>query len=224
MVEIIPSLLASDFARLEAEIARVEQGGASMLHVDVMDGHFVPNITLGPPVLRCIRRVTRLTLDVHLMISEPDRHIRAFIEAGADQVSVHQEACAHLDGTLRAIQSEGALAGVVLNPATPVSTLENVLELADYVLLMSVNPGFGGQEFIPRTLVKIRELDRRRAELGLRFHIEVDGGVTKENVCSLVRAGCNWLVAGSTVFSSADPAATVAELRQLAVEATTVRV
>jgi len=224
MVEIIPSVLASDFARLEAEIARVEQGGATMLHVDVMDGHFVPNLTVGPPVLRCIRKVTRLMLDVHLMISNPEHHIRAFIEAGADQVSVHQEACPHLDGILRLIQSEGALAGVVLNPATPVSTLENVLELADYVLLMSVNPGFGGQEFIPRTLVKIRELDRRRAESGLRFPIEVDGGVTRENVGDLVRAGCNWLVAGSAVFRSPDPAATVAELRQLAAEAATVRV
>src|SRR5262249_26933094 len=152
MVEILPSILAADFARLAEEISRVERGGARMIHVDVMDGHFVPNITLGPPIVKSLRKATKLKLDVHLMISDPDQCAPEFVQAGADSVSVHQEACKHLDCTLRTIQKAGALAGVVLNPATPVSTLENVLEVADYVLIMSVNPGFGGQEFIPYTL------------------------------------------------------------------------
>src|SRR5579862_678576 len=154
MIEILPSILAADFARLGEQIAAVERGGAHMLHVDVMDGHFVPNITLGPPVVASIRKVTRLTLDVHLMIADPDRYAPIFIEAGADQVIVHQEACKHLDRTLRMIQSEGARAGVAINPATPVSMLDEILDVADYVLIMSVNPGFGGQRFIPNALEK----------------------------------------------------------------------
>src|SRR5712671_6611109 len=149
MVQIVPSILAADFANLAAEIERVERGGATMLHVDIMDGHFVPNLTLGPPVVKAIRRVTRLKLDLHLMITDPDKYAPLFIEAGADQVSVHYEAATHLDRTVRMIQKEGARAGVVLNPATPVSVLEDILYLADYVLIMSVNPGFEGQEFIP---------------------------------------------------------------------------
>ncbi|MFN3324666.1 MAG: ribulose-phosphate 3-epimerase [Bryobacteraceae bacterium] len=224
MVEIIPSILSADFARLADEVARVETGGASMLHVDIMDGHFVPNLTLGPPVVKSLRKITRLTLDVHLMITDPDRYAPVFIEAGADQISVHQEACPHLDRTLRMIQSEGAKAGVVLNPATPVGLLENVLDVADFVLIMSVNPGFGGQQFIPQSLRKVRALDRLRRDLDLPFLIEIDGGVTLDNLPDVVRAGCDWVVAGSSIFESADPAATVAEMRQVARAATSVRV
>ena len=224
MVEILPSILAADFSRLGEEISRVERGGASILHVDVMDGHFVPNLTLGPPVVESIRKITRLTLDVHLMITDPDYFAPIFIQAGADRVLVHQEVCRNLDRTLRMIQSEGALAGVVLNPATPVSTLSEVLDVADYVLVMSVNPGFGGQQFIPNALNKIRALDRIRGERGLPFHIEIDGGVTLENLSDVVRAGCDWIVAGSTIFHSVDAEATVRQMRQIAREATGVRV
>src|SRR5260370_22472232 len=152
MVKIVPSLLSADFAHLAAEIERVEQGGAAMLHVDIMDGHFVPNLTMGPPVVKAIRRVTRLKLDLHLMIDDPDRYAPMFIEAGADQISVHQEACPHLDRTLHMIQSEGAKAGVVINPATPVSMIDEVLEVADFVLVMTLNPAFLAQSFIPPTL------------------------------------------------------------------------
>jgi len=224
MVQIIPSILSADFAHLAAAIERVERGGATMLHVDVMDGHFVPNLTIGPPVVESIRKFTRSRLDVHLMIEDPDRYAPVFIQAGADQVSVHQEACVHLDRTIRLIRSEGALAGVVLNPATPVAMLEEILDVADYVLIMSVNPGFGGQNFIPRALEKVRELDRIRRERRLQFPIEIDGGITVENLADAVRAGCDWIVTGSSVFHSPDPAATVAEMRKLAQEATAIRV
>src|SRR5690348_11706619 len=224
MIEILPSILAADFARLGEEIERVERGGAKMIHVDVMDGHFVPNITIGPPVVKSLRKATKLKLDVHLMISDPDKYAPAFVEAGADHVLVHQEACKHLDCTLRTIQKEGALAGVVLNPATPVSTLENVLEVADYVLIMSVNPGFGGQEFIPHALDKVRRLDRMRRDARLALPIEIDGGITKENLADAVRAGCDWIVTGSSVFHTPDPAATLSEMRQIAQEATAIRV
>ncbi len=159
MIEIAPSILSADFACLGEDIAKVERGGARMLHVDVMDGHFVPNITLGPPVVKSLRKITKMQFDVHLMISDPDRFAGSFIESGADQVSVHQETCPHLDRTLRMIRGEGARAGVVINPATPVATLEDVLDVADFVLVMSVNPGFGGQQFIPRALDKVRALD-----------------------------------------------------------------
>jgi ribulose-phosphate 3-epimerase len=224
MVEIVPSILSADFARLADEIARVEEAGIRMLHVDVMDGRFVPNITIGPPVLRSIRRATGLTLDVHLMIVEPERHIDEFVAAGANQVSVHQETCPHLERTLRHIQSLGAKAGVVLNPATPLSVLDYVLDVADFVLLMTVNPGFGGQKFIPQMMRKIRELDRRRRELGLALPIEIDGGISTENLATVVRAGVNWVVAGSSVFHSPDPAATVTEMKRIATEAFAVRV
>jgi ribulose-phosphate 3-epimerase len=216
MVQIVPSILSADFAHLADDIAKVERGGATMLHVDVMDGHFVPNLTLGPPVVKSIRKITKLTLDVHLMIDDPDTYSSIFIEAGADQVSVHIEAATHLDRTLNLIKSHGARAGVVLNPATPVAFLEDILEVTDFVLIMSVNPGFGGQEFIPNSLNKIRQLDRIRRERRLDFAIEIDGGVTHDNVQKIVQAGCNWLVAGSHVFHSADPAATVKEMQQLA--------
>jgi ribulose-phosphate 3-epimerase len=224
MVEILPSILAADFARLGEEIERVERGGAKMIHVDVMDGHFVPNLTIGPPVVKSLRKATRLKLDVHLMISDPDKYAPVFIEAGADHILVHQEACKHLDCTLRTIQKEGALAGVVLNPATPVATLENVLELADYVLIMSVNPGFGGQEFIPYTLDKVRRLDRMRRDAHLGLPIEIDGGITKDNLADAVRAGCDWIVTGSSVFHTPDPAETVREMQKIAENAMAVRV
>lgn len=224
MVQIVPSILSADFAHLAEEIARVERGGATMLHVDVMDGHFVPNLTLGPPVVECIRKITRSRLDVHLMIEDPDRYAPIFVQAGADQISVHQEVCPHLDRTLRMIRDEGALAGVVINPATPVAMLTEVLEVADYVLIMSVNPGFGGQHFIPRALDKVRELDRERRERGLQLPIEIDGGITLENLPEVIRAGCDWVVTGSSIFHSPDPAATVAEMRQIARDATEVRV
>lgn len=223
MVEILPSILAADFARLGEQIAQVERGGATMLHVDVMDGHFVQNLTLGPPVVASIRKVTRLTLDVHLMITDPDKYAPIFIEAGADQVIVHQEACRHLDGTLREIQRAGARAGVVINPATPVSLLEDVLGLADYVLVMSVNPGFGGQKFIPYTLDKVRRLDAIRRDRRLAFPIEIDGGVSRENIGEVVRAGCDWIVTGTSIFHTPDPTAALVELRQAAMQAHAIR-
>jgi ribulose-phosphate 3-epimerase len=224
MVQIVPSILSADFARLGEDIQRVEQGGATMLHVDIMDGHFVPNLTIGPPVVKSIRKVTKMTLDVHLMISDADKYAPVFIEAGADQVSVHQEACFHLDGTLRSIQAEGVPAGVVLNPATPVAALEDVLYLVDFVLVMSVNPGFGGQKFIPRSLDKVRQLARLRKELGLKFAIEIDGGVNLDNIGDIVRVGCDWLVSGASIFHSPDPTATVTKMRALAQDAITIRV
>jgi len=220
MVELLPSILSADFAHLADQVAAAERGGGTVIHVDVMDGHFVPNLTLGPPVVESIRKVTKCVLDLHLMITDPDKYAPIFVEAGADQVSVHYEAATHLDRIIRNIQSMGAKAGVVLNPATPVSVLEDILYVADYVLIMSVNPGFGGQKFIPNALRKIRRLDQIRRERGLSFRIEIDGGVNRENVESIVRAGCDWLVAGSAVFHSADPAATVKEMQQMAAHAT----
>lgn len=219
MVEILPSILAADFARLGEEIEAVEQAGASTLHVDIMDGHFVPNLTLGPPVVKSIRKITKLKLDLHLMITDPDRYAPIFIEAGADQVLVQQEVCPHLDRTLRMIQSEGALAGVVINPATPVALLDEVLDVADYVLVMSVNPGFGGQKFIPNALKKVRTLARKRSESGLPFAIEIDGGITLGNVAEAVRAGCDWIVTGSSIFHTPDSKAAFQGMRKAAREA-----
>jgi ribulose-phosphate 3-epimerase len=224
MVHILPSILAADFARLGEEITNVEKGGATMLHVDVMDGRFVPNLTLGTPVVESIRKVTKSVLDVHLMLTDPDKYAPIFIEAGADQISVHYEAAVHLDRTLNHIKSLGAKAGVVLNPATPVSVLEDILDVTDFVLIMSVNPGFGGQQFIPNSLNKIRRLDQVRRERGLPFRIEIDGGVGHDNVDTIVRAGCDWLVAGSSVFHSADSASAVRDLQQIADGARAVRV
>jgi ribulose-phosphate 3-epimerase len=224
MVQIVPSILSADFARLAEDIARVEQSGVRMLHVDIMDGHFVPNLTIGPPVVKSIRKITSLTLDLHLMITDPDKFAPLFIEAGADQISVHYEAATHLDRTIRMIQKAGVRAGVVLNPATPVSVLEDILYLVDYVLVMSVNPGFEGQEFIPNALHKIRTLDRLRSERRLGFSIEIDGGVSAANVTGIVQSGCDWLVAGSAVFHSADPAAAVNEMQQLAGNAFSIKV
>lgn len=228
MAEILPSILSADFARLGEQLGVLEQAGCRMVHVDVMDGHFVPNITLGPPVVASLRKATRMTLDVHLMISDPGRYAPLFIEAGADQVSVHQETCPHLDRTVRMIQGLGARAGVVVNPATAIDTLDEVLGFVDFVLIMSVNPGFGGQKFIPYALDKVRRLAARKRERGLKFEIEIDGGVTRDNVGEVVRAGVEWVVAGSAVFGNGNPAVNVTqnfnELREQARTAALVRV
>ncbi len=224
MVEILPSILAADFARLGEEIAPLEAAGCRILHVDVMDGHFVPNFTLGPPVIASLRRVTKMTLDVHLMISDPDRYAPIFIEAGADQIIVHQEACVHLDRTLRMIQSEGARAGVAINPATPVSMLDEVLDVADYVLVMSVNPGFGGQKFIPNSLNKVRQLAAKKRERGVHLSIEIDGGVDAENVADVVDAGVEWVVSGTSIFHTVNSRAAFEEMRSLARNASAIKV
>jgi len=209
---------------LGEEIAKVERAGASILHVDVMDGHFVPNLSLGIPVVQSIRKITKLQLNVHLMITDPDHFAPEFIQAGADHVLVHQEACTHLDRTLRLIHEEGALAGVVINPATPVSTLSEVLDLVGEVLVMSVNPGFGGQHFIPNALKKVQALAWRRKELGLDFAIGIDGGVELHNAADIVRAGCDWLVAGTSIFHTPGPAEAFVQLQRAAREATLARV
>jgi ribulose-phosphate 3-epimerase len=224
MVQIVPSILSADFARLGEEIVRVEKSGVSMIHIDIMDGHFVPNLTMGPPVVEALRKRSKMLFDLHLMIEDPDRYAPVFIEAGANLVSVHSEVCPNLDRTLHMIQEKGAKAGVVINPATPVVMIENVLDFVDYVLIMSVNPGFGGQKFIPRSLDKVRALDRIRREERFDFRIEIDGGVSAVNVVGIVHAGCDWLVAGSSVFHSEDPTAAVKELQQLAAEANTINV
>ena len=218
-VEIAPSILAANFASLAEEIRAVEQGGATILHVDVMDGHFVPNITIGVPVVASLRKATQLTLDVHLMIENPDRYVEAFAEAGADMISVHQEATPHLDRVLSAIREHGREAGAVINPATPVATLSEVLGKVDFVLVMSVNPGFGGQAFIPGALEKIRQLKDMRARYNQAFRIEVDGGIGPDNVAAVVRAGADILVAGTSVFHTPDPAEAVRKMRHLASEA-----
>jgi ribulose-phosphate 3-epimerase len=207
-----PSLLSANFGRLEEEIAAVVSGGARLIHLDVMDGHFVPNLTIGVPVVASIRRVTRLPLDVHLMIAEPDRYVQSFIDAGADMISVHQEATPHLNRTVHAIRDGGAAAGVVLNPATPLSTLQEILPDVDYVLLMSVNPGFGGQRFIPSTRDKVSALRRMIDTAGCRARIEVDGGVGPDNIADLRRRGADFFVAGSAVFDGRDPRARARDL------------
>jgi ribulose-phosphate 3-epimerase len=224
MIEILPSLLAADFARLGDQIDQVSAAGVNFLHFDVMDGHFVPNISFGLPVLESLRKRTRLAIDAHLMISDADAYAPRFVAAGADCVSVHQEACPHIDRTLRVIQSEGARAGVVLNPATPIATLDHVLPLVDFVLLMSVNPGYGGQKFIPYVLDKVRALRERRERLGLNFAIEIDGGVSVDNVGMVAEAGVDWVVAGSSVFGTSDPGAAAAAMKQAALDALARRV
>lgn len=201
MVELLPSILSADFARLGEEVAAAARGGGSMIHVDVMDGHFVPNITLGPPIVASLRKATDLPLDCHLMIEHPDEFIPAFAKAGANWLSVHVEACRHLHRTLELIRAEGMHPGVVLNPATPLEAISEVLDMVDYVLLMTVNPGFGGQKFIEASLGKIGRLKELRATQGLAFKIEVDGGVAQATVERIVGAGAELLVAGSAVFS-----------------------
>jgi ribulose-phosphate 3-epimerase len=205
LIDLAPSILAADFARLAEQIRGAEDGGATVVHVDVMDGHFVPNLTVGPPVVRSLRKATDLPLDCHLMIENPDQFIPEFAEAGADWISVHQEACVHLNRTLHLIKSHDCLAGVVINPATPVETLAEVLNIVDYVLVMSVNPGFGAQEFIPETVHKIRKLAELRSQQRLNYRIEVDGGIALGTVTEVVRAGAEILVAGNAVFGHGDP-------------------
>jgi ribulose-phosphate 3-epimerase len=201
-VELVPSILSSDFARLADEVAAAERGGGTVIHVDVMDGHFVPNITLGPPVVQSLRKHTSLPLDCHLMIENPDNFIPAFAEAGANWISVHYEACRHLHRTVQLIAQHGMEPGVVLNPHTPVDVLIPVLPMLHHVLIMSVNPGFGGQQFIPYSLDKLRALRDLRETMGLRFKIEVDGGVGHDTIASVVEAGAELLVAGSAAFGA----------------------
>jgi ribulose-phosphate 3-epimerase len=205
MVELLPSILSADFAHLADEVAAAERGGGTVIHVDVMDGHFVPNITLGPPLVKSLRKATELPLDCHLMIDNPNDFIPAFADAGANWVSVHYEACPHLHRTLELIAHHGMKPGVVLNPATTVDLLVNILPMVHHVLIMSVNPGFGGQKFIPFSLEKIRHLARLRQELGLAFRIEVDGGVAHDTVAQVVQAGAELLVAGYAVFGAGHP-------------------
>ncbi len=224
MIELAPSILSADFAHLADQVERATVGGASVIHVDIMDGHFVPNITIGPPVVKSLRKATRLPLDCHLMIENPDQYIADFAEAGADWISVHQEACRHLNRTLNLIKSHRCRAGVVINPATPVETLSEVLDFVDYVLVMSVNPGFGGQKFIPETLHKIRKLAEIRAERGYAFRIEIDGGVAMDTVEAVVRAGAEVLVAGNAVFGKGDARANAAALLDAARSASLQRV
>jgi ribulose-phosphate 3-epimerase len=224
VVQIVPSILAADFTRLGEQVQAVERAGAQMIHVDIMDGHFVPNLTMGPPVTESLRRATDLLLDHHLMIEDPDTYAPAFIKAGANAISVHYEVCRNLDRTLHMIREEGAKPGVVINPHTIVDLLEDVLDIVDHVLVMSVNPGFGGQEFIPRSVEKVRQLERRRRERGLNFAIEIDGGITLENVGDVVRAGVNWVVVGSSVFHNSDPGKAYRELQRKAEEALLVKV
>jgi ribulose-phosphate 3-epimerase len=223
-IEIAPSILASNLAKLADEVKKVAEGGADVIHFDVMDGHFVPNLSLGIPVLASLRKATRLPLDVHLMIEQPEEYIEEFIHAGADRVLVHQEATVHLDRALEMIRENGAQAGAVINPATPVVTLSDVLDKLDTVLVMSVNPGFGGQKFIPNAFEKIRQLNQWRARYNAAFRIEVDGGVDLENAAELAQAGANTLVAGTSIFHTPDPAAAARQMRKLATEALSQRV
>lgn len=223
MIELAPSILSADFAHLADAAQAVIRGGASLLHVDVMDGHFVPNITIGPPVVASLRKTVEVPLDCHLMIENADEYIPAFARAGANWISVHQEACIHLNRTLELIRSHNCKPGVVLNPATPVQTLGEVLDLVDHVLIMSVNPGFGGQKFIPSSLEKVRKLATMRAAKGLNFRIEIDGGIDLETIGSAVRAGVEIFVAGSAVFEHGDPTVNVEELLKAANEATLVQ-
>ena len=224
LIELAPSILSADFARLAEQIRGAAEGGGTVVHVDIMDGHFVPNLTVGPPVVRSLRKATDLPLDCHLMIENPDQFIPEFAEAGADWISVHQEACVHLNRTLHLIKSHDCLAGVVINPATPVETLSEVLDIVDYVLVMSVNPGFGAQEFIPGSVHKIRRLAELRSHRRLNYRIEVDGGVALETVTDVVRAGAEILVAGNAVFGHGDPKTNAQKLLRAATEATLVKV
>jgi ribulose-phosphate 3-epimerase len=224
LIELAPSILSADFAHLGEQVERAAAGGGSVIHVDVMDGHFVPNLTIGPPVVKSLRKATPLPLDCHLMIENPDLYIGEFAEAGADWISVHQEACRHLNRTLHLIKSHQCRAGVVINPATPVESLSEVLEIVDYVLVMSVNPGFGGQKFIPETLGKMRKLAELRAARGYGYRIEVDGGVAMETVADVVRAGAEILVAGNAVFGKGDAKLNAAALLDAAKSASMQRV
>ena len=218
-VWIAPSILSADFAALGRDIAAVERGGADLIHIDVMDGHFVPNITIGPPVVRAIKKVATRKLDVHLMIEEPDRYIDDFVDAGASMISVHVEVLPHLHRTLGYIRKRGAKAGVVINPSTPVSSLEDVASDLDFVLVMSVNPGFGGQSFIPHSLEKVRRVRTLLSAAGSTAQIEIDGGVDASNVAEIVAAGANILVAGNAIFGTPDAEAATRALRAAANQA-----
>jgi ribulose-phosphate 3-epimerase len=224
LIELAPSILSADFARLGEQVRAAGEGGGSVIHVDIMDGHFVPNLTIGPPVVKSLRKVTKLPLDCHLMIENADEFIPAFAEAGADWISVHQEACRHLNRTLHLIKSHNCLAGVVINPATPVDMLVEVFDIVDYVLVMSVNPGFGGQKFIPAALHKMRQLTEIRSQRSLAYRIEVDGGVAHDTVADVVRAGGEILVAGNAVFGSGDPTKNTEALLKAANEARLLKV
>jgi ribulose-phosphate 3-epimerase len=217
MIQLAPSILSADFARLGAEVQAAVEGGATVLHVDIMDGHFVPNLTIGPPVVASLRKVTQVPLDCHLMIERPDDFIPAFAEAGANWISVHQEVCVHLDRTLHLIASHGCKPGVVINPATPVHTLDEVLHLVHHVLVMSVNPGFGGQSFIHASLKKLELLAQVRESRGLNFRLEVDGGVHHDTVADIVRSGAEILVAGSAIFEEGNPRENARRLLQSAI-------
>jgi ribulose-phosphate 3-epimerase len=220
-VQIAPSILSADFAALGDAIAAAERGGADLIHVDVMDGHFVPNITIGPPVVKSLKRIAKVPLDVHLMIEEPDRYIEAFAEAGASMMSVHLEVLPHLHRTVHAIKALGVKAGVVLNPATPVSSLAEIAADVDYVLVMSVNPGFGGQTFIPRSESKVREVRALLDRAGNAAPVEIDGGIDQHNVGRVVAAGASIIVAGSAIFHTPDPERATRELKAAAAGATT---
>ncbi|WP_226528256.1 ribulose-phosphate 3-epimerase [Metabacillus niabensis] len=214
MIKIAPSILSANFAKLGEEVKDVENGGADYIHVDVMDGHFVPNITIGPLIVEAIRPVTKLPLDVHLMIEKPDQYIGEFAKAGADIITVHVEACTHLHRTLQLIKSEGVKSGVVLNPHTPIESIVHVLEEVDMVLFMTVNPGFGGQTFIPQVLPKIKQLANIVKEKNLSIDIEVDGGVNEETAKLCVEAGANVLVAGSFIYNNPDRQQAIQTLKQ----------
>ena len=224
LIELAPSILASDFAHLADQVRDATAGGGTVVHVDIMDGHFVPNLTMGPPLVKSLRKVTELPLDCHLMIEDPDQFIPEFADAGANWMSVHQEACVHLNRTLHLIKSHGCRAGVVINPATPVDTLTEVLDIVDYVLVMSVNPGFGAQKFIPGAVHKLRRLADLRAQRGLDYRTEVDGGIDLTTVAEVVRAGAEILVAGNAIFGKGDPKVNAEKLLKTAVEATLQRV
>jgi ribulose-phosphate 3-epimerase len=217
MIEIAPSILSADFARLADEIRTVERAGASILHVDVMDGRFVPNITIGLPVVKAISRATRLPIDAHLMIVEPGQYAEQFVKAGAQMVSIHIEADPHAHRTLSAIRAAGAQAGIAINPGTSLSAIEESLKFADYVLLMSVNPGFGGQKFIPESLDKLRRLRRMIAERGLKTRIEIDGGIDADNIAEIAAAGAEIIVSGSAIFGADDPGVALRQLREATV-------
>jgi len=212
--KIAPSILSADFAYLADEIAKVTEAGADMIHVDVMDGHFVPNFTIGPPIVKAIRKVTRLPLDVHLMMTNPDDYIHDFIKAGSNYITVHVETCPHLHRTIQSIKEEGVKAGVTLNPATPLSSVEEILGEVDLLLIMSVNPGFGGQGFIPSVLEKLRRARTMIDQRGAKVELEIDGGIKVENVAAIAQAGADILVSGSAIFQSKDYKDTIQKMRQ----------